>query len=181
MWRQIFGMSAYITMIMAFLFFFVDNIWDLDYTINDTWWINGEPTNKNVVYTLMFNTFIYLHVFNEVNCRVVKPNEFNVFKNITKNLYFIVVLSSIIGVQYIFVQWGGSLTRCAPLSGKQQGFCVLLGSTALLAGFLLKLVPDRWTQKIPKFIDENKKPAENDRIMKMYKAQAEAKITKNKK
>lgn len=30
MWRQIIGMSAYITLIMTFLFFFVDNIWDLN-------------------------------------------------------------------------------------------------------------------------------------------------------
>ena len=48
-------------------------------------------------------------------------------------------------------------------------------------GYAQKLQRSSDNKEIPKFIDENKKPAENDRIMKMYKAQAEAKITKNKK
>lgn len=80
------------------------------------------------------------------------------------------------GIQYLLVQWGGKLTRCTELAPEEYAFCVLIGSTTLLVGFMLKMLPEKWNDKLPKLIDE-KKSNSNDRLIKFYKAQAEAKVS----
>lgn len=58
-------MSAYIIFVMVILFFFVDNMWDIDYQNYDVFFDNkGIPTGKCHVYTLLFNTFVWMHIFN---------------------------------------------------------------------------------------------------------------------
>lgn len=43
MWRQIFGVSAYIVLVMILQFFFADNMWGIDY--KDTYgWVYSEAT-----------------------------------------------------------------------------------------------------------------------------------------
>ena len=179
MWRQILGMSIFISSIMVFMFFFIDNMWDLPYADTDDWInLDGTPSNKCKVFTMLFNTFIYLHLFNKINCRKVKGDQMNVFEHIHSNFYFISVFFGIALAQYAIVQWGGQMTRCAALDGEQFAFCVLIGSSSLVVSFLLKLLPEKWNDRLPKLIDE-KKSNSNDRLIKFYKAQAEAKLSTN--
>ena len=176
MWKQIIGMSGYITLVMAIMFFFIDNMWDLPYSYNDSFLDSDDnPTNKNIVFTLLFNTFIYLHMFNQINCRKIQNDQFNVFSHILNNCYFLVTFSSIVVFQYFFVNWGGKLTRCAELKGEQHAFCVLIGSTSLIASFALKLLPTSLTDNIPAIIDERKANS-NNFIIRFYKTQTEAKV-----
>lgn len=171
-------MTAYITLVMVILFFFVDNMWGLDYAITDPDYISGVPTNKNIVYTLLFNTFIYLHLFNEINCRKVGATEFNVFHNIFANWYFILIVLGLMVLQYFFVNWGATMTRCAPLDAQQHAFCIVIGSSVLLVGALFKLTPQELTNKLPIVVDENKGVDESNKIMAMYNQQANAKMSK---
>jgi Ca2+ transporting ATPase len=88
MWRQIYGISAYIILIMIVFYFFVDNMWGLDYTTAselDKYRRFDDSNNSTVLchhYTLLFNTFMWMHIFNEINCRKVGATEYNVFHNI---------------------------------------------------------------------------------------------------
>ena len=95
MWRQIYGMTAYIVTVMVILYFFVDNMWDIDYDNGDELFVDGLPSNKCLVYTMLFNTFILMHLFNEINCRKIGATEFNMFHNILANWYFIAVVGGL--------------------------------------------------------------------------------------
>ena len=39
-------------------------------------------------YTLLFNTFVFLHVFNEMNCRKIGVKQFNIFAGFFSNFLF---------------------------------------------------------------------------------------------
>ena len=180
---------------MVILFFFIDDMWGLEYDITDGFfWTNGDikdgkitdenlvgkPRDILVVYTLLFNTFIYLHLFNEINCRKVGATEFNVFHNLFANWYFIFTVGGLMVAQYFFVQLGSTMTRCAPLDAQQHAFSIVIGSTVLVAGAILKLTPAELTNKMPIVVDENKPVDESNKVMLMYNQQASAKMTKPK-
>lgn len=131
MWRQIFGVSAYIVLVMVLQYFFADNMWGIDYKDTYGWTYNaqtladyqaavlaegdpvaiaaslnlqvGDPTNKCIVFTLIFNTFMWLHFFNQFNCRKVGGNQYNIFHNLLPNYIFIGVWAGQVAVQYFFV------------------------------------------------------------------------------
>ena len=47
---------------------------------------------KQANYTRMFHTFIFMHLFNEFNCRKIEPKEFNMFASLFSNFYFIFII-----------------------------------------------------------------------------------------
>lgn len=108
MWRQVFGVSIFIFVVMVLQYFFADNMWGIEYDNTDPFFhttvtadkyrlafinsgkditnvvfpVKGDPTNKCIVFTLIFNTFMWLHFFNEFNCRKVGGRQFNIFHNL---------------------------------------------------------------------------------------------------
>lgn len=148
-------------------------MWDLDYSQTDSPIPTGDsdPLKQNpkaVHYTILFNTYIFLTLFNEINCRKVGSRQFNVFTNLLSNLYFLGVILFILGFQFTLVEMLPVAVRLESLSGKQMAGCIVLGSTVLVAAAILKLTPDNWIKKLPITIDENKKIDENDPLMKIY-------------
>ena len=128
MWRQIFGVSAYIFLVMVLQYFFADNMWGIEYKDVYGWVYSdstledyrasliaegiydatnfpkvGDPTNKCIVFTLIFNTFMWLHFFNQFNCRKVGANQYNIFHNLLPNWLFLSVWIVQVVVQYFFV------------------------------------------------------------------------------
>lgn len=96
MWKQIYGMTLYIFIITTIMFFFVDDMWDLEYeNLTERFDKDGNPTQKAIVYTMIFNTFIWLHIFNEFNCRKVGALQYNVFEGLIVNWIFLVVVVAI--------------------------------------------------------------------------------------
>ena len=75
-------------------------MWDLSFNRLDNFYdeVTDLPTNKLTVYTMAFNTFIFMHIFNEINCRKVGPAQFNVFQSIFKNWIFIGIVVGTIGL-----------------------------------------------------------------------------------
>jgi len=97
MWKQISGMTLYISSIMFIMFWFNEDFWGFTYSMDLDMFEKGVPTDKCRAFTMLFNLFIYLHIFNQINCREVNENKFNPFYRITKNWYFLAVLASVIG------------------------------------------------------------------------------------
>lgn len=50
----------------------------------------GEAKKKHMTY--IFNIFVFLQLFNEVNCRKIGRRDFNVLESIFGNYHFIVVV-----------------------------------------------------------------------------------------
>lgn len=75
------------------------------------------------------------------SCRRI-DNQFNVFKGITKNKFFVgIFLITIIG-QILIVQFGGSAFQTVPLHMKDWVLCILVGLMSLPVGALIRLIPD---------------------------------------
>lgn len=46
-------------------------IWGFEYKNNVKLYEDGEPNDKATHYTILFNTFVMMQVFNEINCRKI--------------------------------------------------------------------------------------------------------------
>lgn len=97
-------------------------------------------------FTLFFNTFVFLQVFNEINSRKLFPTQWNVFKDFFNNMLFSLILIITVALQIVFVQYAGKYLKTVPLTPKEHLICVGLGSLSLVVCFLSKvLIPPQVT------------------------------------
>jgi len=111
---------------------------------SDSW--NYE---NGVHFTMVFHTFVFLQVFNLINCRKLKNTELNMFEGIHKNAVLIFILALIVVVQICLVEYGGLAVKCSPLSLNKHLICVLLGAGSIIVCLASKLLPD-WLAKLCK-------------------------------
>jgi Ca2+ transporting ATPase len=155
MWRNIFGQAFFQILVLIVLL-----VWGQDLLAIDS--INGhacdwttekffienaagdlEATCKTVKYTMIFNTFVFMQVFNEINSRKLGEREFNVFAGFFNNWLFTLILILTIAVQVVLVQYGGFPVRCTPLTQVQHGICLGIGFASLIVGAFIKFIPSR--------------------------------------
>lgn len=105
---------------------------------------NGVEKVENYPYTLFFQTFVMMQVFNQINCRKLKSSELNVFAGFFNNWLFLFIITFTVIVQLLIVQFGGVWFETQALSLSQHLFCVGVGVGALIFGILFRLVPTRW-------------------------------------
>ncbi|KAG0040010.1 Calcium-transporting ATPase 10, plasma membrane-type, partial [Gryganskiella cystojenkinii] len=103
---------------------------------------DGSITDKNMLVfrTMIFNTFVFLQVFNELNCRRI-DDTLNIFKNLFHNKIFLIVQVFVVGGQFIIVEFGGQAFKTVPLTGDQWLLTILIGSLSLPVGLFLRLLP----------------------------------------
>eukprot|EP00002_Diphylleia_rotans_P010140 TRINITY_DN2053_c0_g1_i10.p1 TRINITY_DN2053_c0_g1~~TRINITY_DN2053_c0_g1_i10.p1 ORF type:complete len:1125 (-),score=238.02 TRINITY_DN2053_c0_g1_i10:207-3581(-) len=99
---------------------------------------NGTPASddsglSSSQYTLIFNTFVFMQIFNEINCRRI-GDEGDVFRNITKNGVFLAVIAASMFIQILIVEFGGDITQTVPLGARDWLLSVLLGAFMLVSG-----------------------------------------------
>ncbi|KAL8367276.1 hypothetical protein RB599_010324 [Gaeumannomyces hyphopodioides] len=104
---------------------------------------NGEKRLK----TLVFNTFVWLQIFNEVNNRRL-DNKLNILEGVFKNYWFLGINTIMIGGQILIIFIGGDAFKITPLDGKEWGMSIGLGAMSLPVGALSRLIPDRWLLKL---------------------------------
>ncbi|KXN66247.1 calcium-translocating P-type ATPase [Conidiobolus coronatus NRRL 28638] len=90
--------------------------------------------------TIVFNTFVLLQVFNEINCRVI-DNKLNVFKNFFKNYYFLTILVGTFALQVLIVEFGDVAFSTTPLGWQNWLICIGIGFISLPLGFITRLIP----------------------------------------
>jgi len=155
------------TMILLGKYFF-----GKDFSKNDEFYYDrsnlDKPTDKTEMYTILFETFVFLQLFNFFNCRTIQPKKLNMFSNLLSNWLFGAIVLLTFAATVAMVQFGGSMTRTIDLSMTEHAACLLWGSSVLLISTILKLTPVHWVEKLPIFIDENKKPDVNDPLMAAY-------------
>ncbi|KAL0224720.1 hypothetical protein RCL1_002632 [Eukaryota sp. TZLM3-RCL] len=87
--------------------------------------------------TIIFTTFVFLQLFNEINCKVVTKGG-SPFKGFFSNPMFTIVISSTIIMQFFLVTFGGNVIRTVPLSLSQWSSCAFIGSISLLVGAVVR-------------------------------------------
>ena len=118
-------------------------------------------------FTIFFDVFVFLQVFNSINARKLNQKEINIFEGIKDNIYYILVQSFIILGQIIIVTFGGRAVRTQPLSILQHFFCALIASLSLGVGYCVKLIPFDMTEKIAKTKEEIDLENEEEKIRKI--------------
>ena len=112
MWRNIAGQAVFQILFLGMLLFFGPLLFDLQTkTATELW----TPEN-GVLYTMVFNTFVFMQCFNEINARKIKAHEFNVFEGFFNNPLFIIIELITVIVQILLVTVGGRAFKCAPLT-----------------------------------------------------------------
>lgn len=96
--------------------------------------------------TYIFNTFVFLQLFNFINCRKIGPRDFNVFEAPLHNMYFLVVFAGTAAAQVLMCECFPTLTGTVSLSRSEWGACVAVGATPLLISAALKITPVAWVE-----------------------------------
>ena len=94
--------------------------------------------------TYLFQIFVFMQLFNQFNARMLKEDEYNIFRGFFKNKYFVFVAIITFVVQMGMVEVGGKITKTYPLNMEQNGICALIGSGELIWGLFLKFLPLKW-------------------------------------
>lgn len=131
MWRNILGQSIYQLIVLFGILYFGENLLNIE-----------DEMQHN---TLLFNSFVFCQVFNEINSRKVNKEQ-NVFSGLHTNWIFIAIVVITVIVQFLLVEFGGEVFRTEPLSPEYWGISVGIGAGSLLVGVVLRLlpVPDIW-------------------------------------
>ncbi|EFA75309.1 P-type ATPase [Heterostelium album PN500] len=133
MWKNIIGQSVLQLVILFVLLYKGHDIYSnfVDYNIT-----------KNSVhhYTILFNTFVFLQLFNEINSRLLSA-KVNPFKGILNNPIFVVVLAATVVIQVLFVTFGSTATSTDQLKIQEWAACIITGAVALPWGLMLRLIP----------------------------------------
>lgn len=128
-------------------------------------WIEQEPTSKVLMYSIIFQTFVFMQLFNQINSRKLGEREFNIFASFCNNWLFIVITILTFAIQVVIVQYGGRYMRAVPLTYEQNLWCAAIGAFSLPWGFLLKFIPGRWFEWIKLEDTPMKKEEEQQSMM----------------
>ncbi|KDO22334.1 hypothetical protein SPRG_12795 [Saprolegnia parasitica CBS 223.65] len=99
-----------------------------------------DPSQPSVHYTVVFNTFVFLQLFNEINARVIHDEKRVVLRGLLTNRLYASISVLQVVLQVIFVQFGGNAFDCAPLSATQWAVCIGLGALSLPVGWSLRRI-----------------------------------------
>ncbi|GAV58198.1 E1-E2_ATPase domain-containing protein/Cation_ATPase_C domain-containing protein/Cation_ATPase_N domain-containing protein/Hydrolase domain-containing protein/CaATP_NAI domain-containing protein [Cephalotus follicularis] len=128
MWRNILGQSLYQFVIIWYLQTRGKTIFDLD-----------GPDSDLLLNTLIFNSFVFCQVFNEISSREME--KINVFKGLLKNYVFVAVLACTVFFQIVIIQFLGEFANTSPLSLRQWFVCIILGFLGMPISAALKMIP----------------------------------------
>lgn len=123
--------------------------------------LSDSVYDQAVLRTMVFNIFVFLQVFNEINCRRI-DSSLNVFKDMFDNWIFITIQVIVIVGQYMIVTFGGIAFKTVPLTAHQWLITVLIGSLSIPVGLIIRLIPDCGCEQ--KFNEEAKPLASYSRM-----------------
>lgn len=135
MMKNILGHGVYQLVIIFTLLFAGEKIFDIDSGRNAP--LHAPPSEH---YTIVFNTFVLMQLFNELNARKIH-GERNVFEGIFNNLIFCSIVFGTFIVQIVIVQFGGKPFSCVALTIDQWLWCTFLGFGSLLWGQIISTIP----------------------------------------
>lgn len=156
--RNIIGHAIYQMTVLLVLLFAGKDIFDLVYNENDGFYgkkldsngkmfidINQPNIDKLRHYTLIFHSFVFMQIFNEINARKLGEREFNVFAGFFNNLLFLAIILATVAIQIAMVEFGGAALRTYTLTMEEHIICISIGMFTLIWGILIKLVlPVKW-------------------------------------
>ncbi|CAI9777178.1 unnamed protein product [Fraxinus pennsylvanica] len=128
MWRNILAQSVYQFVVIWYLQTSGKTVFNLD-----------GPDSDLILNTLIFNSFVFCQVFNEISSRDM--DKINVFEGILENYIFVLVLSCTALFQIIIVEFLGTFANTHPLTWQQWAASILLGFLGMPVAAAVKMIP----------------------------------------
>ncbi|TMW69043.1 hypothetical protein Poli38472_001199 [Pythium oligandrum] len=140
MTKHIIGQSILQLIILLVLTFYGEKMFDipsgryLDLSEEER-----KAKDPTVHMTIVFNTFVWLQLFNELNARKIH-DEINIFTGLLKNRVYLYVCVFQVVMQVVLVQWTGRVFNCSPLTAGQWFACIGFGAISLPWGLALRMI-----------------------------------------
>ena len=122
----------------------------------------GYMTQRLLHYTIIFQAFVFLQLWNQFNARHINEFDYNPFKLFFSNITFLVIILFAGIVQLVMVQIGGTAVKAFPLSTNHQIISVAFGALSIVNGIIVKFVPLKWFEGIK--VDDS--PATEEQLEK---------------
>lgn len=146
MWKMMIGQSIYQLVVTLVLNFAGMSIFKY------------PSSRQGEMETVVFNTFVWMQIFNQWNSRRL-DNNLNIFDGMIRNRWFLGIQAIIIGGQVLIIFVGGQAFSVQRLNGPQWGVSLVLGVLSIPIGMVIRLIPDELiTKLIPTFWRRNKGP-----------------------
>ncbi|KQS21508.1 plasma membrane calcium-transporting ATPase 2 isoform X4 [Drosophila erecta] len=143
MMKNILGQALYQLIIIFGLLFVGDIILDIESGRGQE--LNAGPTQH---FTIIFNTFVMMTLFNEINARKIHGQR-NVIEGLLTNPIFYTIWIFTMISQVLIIQYGKMAFSTKALSLDQWLWCIFFGIGTLVWGQLITSVP---TRKLPKIL-----------------------------
>ncbi|ROW03294.1 hypothetical protein VSDG_01336 [Cytospora chrysosperma] len=148
MWKMIIGQAIY-QLVITFLIYFGKNSV-----------LPGNDATDAQIQTLVFNTFVWMQIFNQWNNRRL-DNNFNIFEGLLQNWFFIGISVIMCAGQYIIIRFGGAAFSIGAggQSPSMWGTAIVLGFLSIPIGVVIRLIPDSLVEKlVPEAIKRRAQP-----------------------
>ena len=143
MWKMILGQAMYQLIITFVLYFAGARILDYDTTLN--------PVLQTELNTIIFNTFVWMQIFNEFNNRRL-DNKLNIFEGVHRNFFFIAINVVMVAGQIMIIFVGGQAFQIKRISGSQWAICIICALPCLLWAVVLRFIPDEYAAAVFNFV-----------------------------
>nr|CAB3224470.1 plasma membrane calcium-transporting ATPase 3 [Phallusia mammillata] len=150
MTKNILGHAVYQLIVIFVLLFAGDVLFDID--SGRVQGLHSAPTQH---FTIIFNTFVLMQIFNEINARKIH-GERDVFSGIFTNPIFCSILIGTLVLQILIVELGGQAFTTTSLTLSQWLWCIFLGMFELVWGQVVSSIPNK---VLPKFLAFGKSKA----------------------
>lgn len=134
MWKMILGQAVYQLGVTFMLYFAGPKIFPQHLP---------DENAELVLGTIVFNTFVWMQIFNELNNRRL-DNNYNVFVAMNRNYWYILVNCVMVGAQVLIVFVGGAAFEVTPLNDVQWGICIICAIACIPWAVVLRTIPDKY-------------------------------------
>ncbi|ORY05891.1 calcium-translocating P-type ATPase [Basidiobolus meristosporus CBS 931.73] len=132
MWKMILGQAIFQITVSLVLLYTGPTLLRIDTNID---------SQKQGLNTLIFNTFVFMQIFNEINCRRL-DNKLNIFYNIHKNNFFIVIFFLMVIGQVLIVNFGGAAFSTVRIGWLYWVISLVIGMLSIPIGAFIRLIPN---------------------------------------
>jgi len=138
MWYNMVGQAVYQVVVMCLMLY--SPSWIPGLPDNDDDEANPLTGSGSKQYTVVFNTFVLMQLFNEYNSRKLF-GEINIFVGLTQNPLFVGISIVTMGLQILAAMVGGVSLRVHPdgLSGEQMGVCFAFAAGSIPWQYVINL------------------------------------------
>ncbi|KAL5475276.1 hypothetical protein EMCRGX_G027356 [Ephydatia muelleri] len=159
MWAFLIGHISYQLIVLFVLVYGGATLFDIDDGVDA-----GASEAISEHFTLIFNVFVFMQIFNEINARKIH-GERNIFQGLHHSYTFLIIMVGQVVFQVILVQFGSIVVQTSGLTLDLWLWSIFLGSTELVVGQIIAMIPVERLPKcketyveIPGFIDPLSNP-----------------------